>query len=132
MMEAVSGSRITADLIPTGPTAIQTKDKANKAGTEGPPETAAVRAADAKRVADKDDRILGEGVEAEKSEDTREAKGSNVTQIVVESKLQSSKDADDAAADKRATELAEQNFAKTIDMTREAEAYRAEKMRIAM
>ncbi|PUB10708.1 hypothetical protein [Yoonia sediminilitoris] len=125
MIDTLMNNSAAASLLPTGSTVLQSKDRAQKAGTEGPPETAVTRSAETERPSNLPERI------ADKKE--RDAVvGSEVMRSTVEVRSQDADKADDDAASRKLkAKMADDAYQQTMLMTRQAEEVRAERMRIA-
>ncbi len=136
LTDSMADSRVTAAMLPTGPTANQARDRANVAGTEGPPVNAPTRAEPSDRARDSDARPI-----------IFERDASEIARSVVENRMLPLPDADaspqpdsadkqaEAAAEKaeqRQRDMAEAAFAETQKINRQMQEDRAATMRIAM
>lgn len=125
MIDTLMNNSAAAALIPTGSTALQNKERAQKAGTEGPPETAVKKSQKPQDIPEQPDRVAGDS-------DRGKPVGSEVMRSAVEVRSQDAvKQNDDAAAKKLKAQMAEDAYQQTKQMTRQADEVRAERMRIA-
>ncbi len=127
MTDTMADNRAAAAMMPTGPTATQIKDRANAAGTDGPPPKAPTRADPADQSRNSTERPI-----------IFDQSAPQLTRSAVENQMaaQPNPTGDDAAVAmktaQRLTDLAKAAFAETQTIVRDTQDARAAAMRVAM